>query len=215
MNKIKVYIPNLENRQDRRASIIKQFNKKNIFEINIIRPTYDRYAHKSLWKTFYDIVKKESQLNSDFFIFCEDDHVFTKFYNDSFLLEQIKIAEYLGADILSGGMSWFEAPLQVRDNIFWVDKFNGMQFTVVFNKFYHSILSSKRDNDFITDIHISALSDYKFVLYPYISIQKEFGYSDVTPQNNKAGYVRGMFKKSENKLYILNKVSKYYDKSFV
>ena len=131
------------------------------------------------------------------------------------MLEQIKIAEYLGADILSGGMSWFETPLQVRDNIFWVDKFNGMHFTVVFNKFYHSILSSKRDNDFITDIHISALSDSKFVLYPYISIQKEFGYSDVTPQNNKAGYVRGMFKKSENKLYILNKVSKYYDKSFV
>lgn len=167
-----------------------------------------------MWKTFYDIVRKEAEMKSEFFIFCEDDHVFTKEYSEQFLLKQICLAKELGADILSGGMSWHDMVLQVKNDLFWVNRFNGMQFTIIFQHFYEKILLSDRDADRITDNFLSTLTDSIFVTFPYISIQKEFGYSDVTKGNNEEGYVKGLFEKTENSLAILNKVRNYYGKSF-
>ena len=60
------------------------------------------------------------------------------------------------------------------------------------------------------DLSISDISDDKFVIYPYISIQKEFGYSDLTPINCEKGYVSRSFTHTENKLSLLNKVKQYY-----
>ncbi len=214
MEQIRVYIPNLIQRTDRKSSIIKQFEGKKVFDVYIICPVYDEVAHNSLWKTFYDIVRKEAEMKSEFFIFCEDDHVFTKEYSEQFLLKQIFLAKELGADILSGGMSWHDMVLQVKNDLFWVNRFNGMQFTIIFQHFYEKILLSDRDADRITDNFLSTLTDSIFVTFPYISIQKEFGYSDVTKGNNEEGYVKGLFEKTENSLAILNKVRNYYGKSF-
>lgn len=215
MEHIRVYIPNLIQRTDRKSSIIKQFEGKNIFDVHIICPVYDEVAHNSLWKTFYDIVRKEAETKSEFFIFCEDDHVFTKEYSEQFLLKQICLAKALGADILSGGMSWHDMVLQVKDDMFWVNRFNGMQFTIIFQQFYEKILSTDRDADCITDNFLSTLTDSIFVTFPYISIQKEFGYSDVTKGNNEEGYVKGLFEKTENSLVILDKVRSYYGRAFI
>ena len=38
------------------------------------------------------------------------------------------------------------------------------------------------------------------VLYPFISRQKDFGYSDVTASNNNKGHIEDLFDKTEARL---------------
>ena len=96
--------------------------------------------------------------------------------------------------------------------IFWLERFNGMQFTVVYSRFYETLIQADTQEGFTTDIKISELSDNIFVMYPYISVQKEFGYSDVTSSNNKKGYVAGLFQATRNRLHMLDKVKNFYSK---
>lgn len=120
----------------------------------------------------------------------------------------------MGADLLSGGVSWMRDSLQVRENLFWIERFTGMQFTVVFKRFYDKILAIKYDENqkYVTDSFLSMLSDSIFVMHPYISVQKEFGYSDVTEKNNKEGYVQSLFERTDKTLCILKKVRNHYGK---
>lgn len=212
--KIKVYIPNLPQRTERRKSITEQFEGKGLFYVHIVCPVSDKMASNSLWRTFCNIVQWEKKSGSEFFIFCEDDHVFTDAYSDAFLLDRIKEADEMGADLLSGGVSWMRDSLQVRENLFWIERFTGMQFTVVFKRFYDKILAIKYDENqkYVTDSFLSMLSDSIFVMHPYISVQKEFGYSDVTEKNNKEGYVQSLFERTDKTLCILKKVRNHYGK---
>ena len=101
--------------------------------------------------------------------------------------------------------------LQVRDEMFWVSAFNGMQFTIVFRRFFEKILATETGGyDHVTDQYLSTLTESMFVIYPFISVQRDFGYSDATPTNNKAGYVQSLFISSSERLRILDKVRKYY-----
>lgn len=208
---INVYIPNLQQRTDRRESILREFSGKEYFKTNIVTPVPSKKGYISLWKTFIKVVEKEEANESDFFIFCEDDHVFTENYSSDALCRHIQEADRMQADLLLGGVSWMRAPFQVNDNMFWLDAFNGMQFTIVYSRFYDRILDTIKDGyKNVTDIFLSSLTDAIFVIYPFISVQKEFGYSDATPNNNKTGYVKGLFSYTSERLRILNKVWTYY-----
>lgn len=209
---ISVYIPNLTKRTDRKASIEKQFKNKNEFELNIVQAIEHKIGAFGLWQTFMNIVRNEYNKKSNFFIFCEDDHVFTENYNKEYLFERIIEADFLKADILSGGVSWMMTPIQCSKHLFWLERFNGMQFTIIYSRFYETLIQADTKEGFTTDIKISELSDNIFVMNPYISIQKEFGYSDVTSSNNKKGYVNGLFQTTSNRLRILDKVKNFYNK---
>lgn len=205
-----VHAINMPNRADRRESILAEFTGKTIFKLNIVNPIKHPIASTSLWRTFVKVVSIENNRNSDYFIFCEDDHFFTDYYSEEMLLESITEAKILNADLLSGGFSWIDRPIKVRRTLFWVRSFTGMQFIVVFKKFYSKILHSDTNESHTLDIYLSTLSDNTFVIYPYISSQREFGYSDVTAENNTEGRIRSLFKHSERKLSILSKVYLYY-----
>lgn len=209
---ISVYIPNLTKRTDRKASIEKQFKNKNEFELNFVQAIEHKIGAFGLWQTFMNIVRNEYNKKSNFFIFCEDDHVFTENYNKEYLFERIMEADFLKADILSGGVSWMMTPIQCSKHLFWLERFNGMQFTIIYSRFYETLIQADTKEGFTTDIKISDLSDNIFVMNPYISIQKEFGYSDVTSSNNKKGYVNGLFQTTSNRLRILDKVKNFYNK---
>ena len=87
-----------------------------------------------LWKTiqyiFTDLVPKEEE-----FIIYEDDHKFTGTYNCSLFMEKIGEAQENNADILLRGLSWFKDAVQISNDLFWVEKFSGLQFTIIFKKF--------------------------------------------------------------------------------
>ena len=209
---VNVYIPNLPKRTDRRESILKEFSGKGCFKPNIVTPVLSKTGYISLWKTFVRAVETEKTNGSDFFIFCEDDHVFTESYSYDALCRHIQEADRMHADLLLGGVSWMRTPFQVNDNMFWLDAFNGMQFTIVYSRFYDKILDTIKDGyKHVTDIFLSSLTDAIFVIYPFISVQKEFGYSDATPRNNKNGYVDYLFTRTSKQLKVLNKVWTYYN----
>ena len=86
-----------------------------------------------------------------------------------------------------------------------------MQFSLIFQSFYDTILAYEDSEETVTDICLSNLSANIFVMWPFLSIQKEFGYSDVTSFNNTPNYVNGLFQKTSKELFILDKVKKYYD----
>ncbi len=81
-----------------------------------------------------------------------------------------------------------------------------MQFTVVYRKFFPTILESDVQGAHTLDLYLSTLSDDILVISPYISVQKEFGYSDVTSKNSTAGRIDALFNERNTTLNILRKV---------
>lgn len=207
---IPVYAVNLPHRKDRYQHIIEQYAGKPEFVLTVVPAIIHEKGAYGLWQTIIKIVTLEAEKDSSYFILCEDDHTFTEHYSPEILYDSIKQAEILGADILSGGYSWFVDAIQISKHLFWANTFTGMQFTIIFRKFYQSILNANFGENVVADLSLSGITENKFVIYPYISIQKEFGYSDVTLQNNKQGSVDKVFKHSIERMDILYKVRKYY-----
>ena len=210
MKPISINVINLPSRTDRREHVINQFADKPEYSLCVVVAISHQRGAYGLWLTLQQVVSEKLESDSDFFILCEDDHTFTQHYSFELLQHCIEQAKVLNADILSGGVSWFGNAVQISENLFWADKFNGMQFTVIFRKFYQSILDADFGENVVADIHLSGITDNKFVIYPNISAQKEFGYSDVTAKNNDEGYVEGLFKSSSERFDILNKVRNHY-----
>lgn len=209
---IPTYIVNLPERSDRRQSVLAQFRGLDLFSIEVVSAIKHEIGGRGLWETFMQIVKKEKCRHSDFFLICEDDHIFTDCFSSELLELQINKADSLGADILSGGVSWMKHPIQIDANLFWLEAFNGMQFTIVYSRFYSKLIAADSTYRSATDFDISSLSDNIFVMHPFVSVQKEFGYSDVTSKNAEEGYVKRLFEGTSQKLDMLKKVKAEYEK---
>lgn len=208
--KLHVYAVNLAARTERRDSIISEFEGREEFKLHIVPAIEHRNGPYGLWQTFYGIVKEQERQGSDFFIFCEDDHAFTEAYSKDLFLQYIQLAQSLDADLLSGGMSVCRNPVEVAPGMFWVSWFNGMQFTVIFRRCYSKILDAKTSEGYAVDIQLSYLAKRKYVIAPYISVQREFGYSDATAINEEDGRITRFFQKHESLLAKLHKVRNHY-----
>lgn len=209
-NEIPVYIINLKKRTERREHITAEFEEKAGFKITIVEAIADKNGRQGLWNTIHKIITEAKQENRANIILCEDDHQFTKKYNFNSLNSLIDKANENKADILSGGVSWCKTAVQISADLFWIDQFSGLQFTVIFKRFYDTILEANFTAMDAADYKISELSNNKMVISPFISVQKEFGYSDVTSRNNTAGYVSEIFKKAAAVFRQLDKVKKFY-----
>lgn len=212
MQNLKTFVINLKERADRKTHILAEFANRSEFDVSIVQAVKDSVGSWGLWMTITEIVETAQKNEDDFVIICENDHVFTNDYNKELLVHLIEKAKESKADLLLGGVSWFETVLPVSKNLFWVKKFNGLQFTVVFKTFYQRLLSFDLQKGQDVDVGISMHSDRCFVCYPYISMQKEFGYSDVTARNSEPGYVSGIFRSRMEKLRQLNQIASYYQK---
>ncbi|MBQ8098124.1 MAG: hypothetical protein IJ244_01210 [Bacteroidaceae bacterium] len=211
MNEINVMCPNLSHRTERRSAVEAQFADKPEFRLSVVPAmVHPMRGAWGLWQTFLSIVKQQREAGAPYFVFCEDDHTFTADYHYPYLALAIDKAEAMEADLLLGGVSWFRDAIQTDEHLYWTDRFNGMQFTVVFRRFYDRIISLCTDEGYVTDIQLSNISDRIFVMYPFISVQREFGYSDVTLSNNQAGYVEGLFKHTAFTFQLMDKVRLAY-----
>jgi GR25 family glycosyltransferase involved in LPS biosynthesis len=210
MQTIPTFIINLKKRKERREHIVNQFKNQHNFQINIVDAIEHKIGAIGLWETIKIILYQQSASPHDYILICEDDHKFTDNYSLQALSDAILLADRMEADVLSGGVSWFTNALPVNDNFFWVEKFSGLQFTIVFKRFYDTILNADFTEKDEADYKISSLSKRKFFIYPFISIQKEFGYSDVTDRNSADGRVDQLFKESDQKVKKAQYVSTHY-----
>ncbi|MFL9485005.1 hypothetical protein ACI6Q2_19630 [Chitinophagaceae bacterium LWZ2-11] len=207
---ITTFVINLKSRTDRRLHIEKQFSGRNEYNVSMVEAIGHETGAIGLWNTIKKIIFDASKTSVEYVLLCEDDHCFTGDYSCEQLFQNIKIAQQNEADILLGGVSWFKDALQVADSLFWITRFSGLQFAIIFKKFFPSILETQFELGDAADFKIAELTDKKYVVYPFISIQNEFGYSDVTGKNNAEGHVKELFEKSTQWIQNLYKVRLHY-----
>ena len=206
--RIPVYIINLPERTDRLKSILDEFRDKDEFDINIIPAVSSPRGAEGLWKSIISIIEKVNNTDDDVIIICEDDHVFTNNYNrDAFLTEIVKSATQ-GCQLLFGGIGNFKNAVPLSPCRLWIDWCWCTQFMVVFRPAFSVILNAKFGENDVADEFLSFLFSNKMVLYPFVSRQKSFGYSDVTITNNELGHIEDLFNKTESRL---NKIMRIYN----
>lgn len=211
---IPTYVINLKKREDRRAHILKQFEGRKEFSINIVEAVEHPRGAIGLWMTLVEILRSVAGLH-DYILLCEDDHQFTETYSPERLFDCIAQAKARGGELLCGGVSWLSSALPATKDLFWVEKFSGLQFTIIFRSFYQTILNAGLEQGEAADYKLSSLTDRKFFVYPFLSVQQDFGYSDVTSINNTKGHVHELFVRSCKCIEIIKTVVDFYDRTTV
>ncbi|GEM65672.1 hypothetical protein SF1_36540 [Sphingobacterium faecium NBRC 15299] len=209
--KIPTFIINLEKRYDRRIHIQNEFEKRNEFDFRIVSATQHNIGAIGLWKTMRNIIEQAKMENYDYILICEDDHQFTDNYNESLFIKTIHDANKLQADLLLGGVSYFEDAVELDKGLFWLNKFTGTQFFIIYKRFFDIFLNITLNDDDNIDLKINEISDQIYCLYPFISIQKEFGYSDVTQKNEGSGTVNDYFHTTTKRLATLSYLKTYFE----
>jgi len=210
MQAIPTYIINLAKRTDRKAHCLKQFANKPEFDMQIVKAIENERGALGLWQTIKYILQNLSNDGDEFVLICEDDHIFNPNYSKELLFQAIKEAMDKDAAILAGGVSWLNSALQVSRNIYWMEKFTGLQFAVIFRNFFTKIIEAEFATTDVADLKICSLTNKKFFIHPFISAQKEFGYSDVTSKNNIQGRVEKLFDNMSESVQIIKSVTEYF-----
>jgi len=60
------------------------------------------------------------------------------------------------------------------------------------------------------DLKFCSLTDNIFLIHPFISIQKEFGYSDATMPNNTPGHVENLFRTADTSIGHVRQIRQHY-----
>ncbi|WP_343538729.1 hypothetical protein AB3466_01625 [Sphingobacterium thalpophilum] len=207
---IKTYVINLSHRVERRKNVIKEFSYRSEFDVSIVEAIEEQFGALGLWKTICMIITQAYRQNINYILICEDDHKFTSAYSERKLRQSIEKAHLLEADILLGGASWIEDSVMVDKQLFWTKSFSGLQFTIIFKKFFDKILNANLVNYDAADHYICNLSNNILLMHPFVSKQRGYPYSDVTPLNNERGRVERLFHYSSAKLTRLRKISHYF-----
>lgn len=116
---------------------------------------------------------------------CEDDHTFTSSYDKKAFFANLSQAAKQGADLVSGGIGGFGHAVPIDRHHFWVDWFYSTQFIIIFDSVFDNILQYNFLETDAIDIVLSKICKEKQVLFPFVSPQKNFGYSDATKCNNQ------------------------------
>lgn len=211
---IPVYAFNLKSRKDRLLHLKQQFEEKEIFKVKYIESHKHPIGAVGLWNNITNAVKLAKQNNDEIIILCEDDHEFTSAYNEQYLLQNIALAYKQGADILNGGISGFGTAVPVSQNLFWIDWFWCTQFVVIYKSLFDRILEYEfRDTD-VADLVLSRLTNNKLTMFPPVSTQHNFGYSDISPENMKdPHFIDKIFQQGNMRLKVIYEINKKYTSS--
>lgn len=213
---IPVYVINVKERTERKEHILREFEGKEEFEIHIIEAIKSPIGAVGLWQSMCKAVRLAIDNNDDVMIICEDDHYFTPHFNKTSWFKHIHDAHRQGADVLSGGIGGFGTAIPVAKNRYWIDWFWCTQFIVIYKKFYQRILEYNFEDTDTADGVISKLSNSKMTVYPFISMQKDFGYSDVTLLNNQnKGLITNLFADANARILLIDRVFQFYNNNSV
>lgn len=209
---IPTYVINLKERTERKEHISKEFEGKQEFGITFVDACTHPIGAVGLWNSIVKVIEMAVEQDDDVILICEDDHYFTEYYSKEYLFENIINAHEQGADILSGGIGGFGYAVPVAKNRYWVDWLWCTQFIVVYKKFFQKILNYEFKEDDTADGVISQLSNNLMTLYPFISRQKEFGYSDITQGNkDNPNLITQHFEHADAYLSAVHRVSNFYN----
>lgn len=200
---IPTYVVNLKERTDRLQHTLKQFEGKPEFEVHIIEACSHEIGAVGLWQSILKIIKQVKDGDDDVIIICEDDHMFTEHYNRERFIQNLIEASEQRVELLSGGIGGFGNAVPVSENRFWIDWLWCTQFIVLYRPIFQKILDFNFTDKDTADGVFSELTSHKMVLYPFISVQSDFGYSDVTRSNNEiSGMITTHFNDADKKMSV-------------
>ena len=209
---IPTYVINLKERTERLQHIIKQFDGKDEFDLTVVEACEHNNGRIGLWNSIVKIIKIAIENNDDVIVICEDDHLFTKDYSKEYFISNVIEAHGQGVDFFSGGIGGFGSAVPTSKNRYWIDWLYCTQFIVVFEKLFNDILSYDFKDVYISYGVLSQLSVNKMTIYPFVSIQKDFGYSDVTKSNNEnIGMITQHFEMTNKRLSQIHTVASLYN----
>lgn len=198
---ISTYVINLQERTDRHLHIVNQFKEKPEFDLKIMKAHKHSIGAVGLWISIRKIIKLALENEEDVIIICEDDHEFTSDYCKMDLFRNIFDGFRQHVDYINGGTSSINVVIPVSNDRYWVDSTRATQFMIIYRRFFEKILEYEFTGEVIADIIMSNLAETKMILFPFISKQHNFGYSDVTPQHNTyTDLVDEMFSNTERRL---------------
>lgn len=189
---------NLKHRPDRREHIIRELTGYDCFRVEIVDASEDVVGAIGLWKSIVKIVRKAVLASHEYIIICEDDHIFTPSFKPLILAKCINEGRIISADVIIGGASAVYSCCKVSENLIWMESFTGTQFVVVFSKFFDKILNAEFDQTDSADFKLASLTRSIYCTYPFFSVQKEFGYSDVTTTNSTQGRLLKLFSEASD-----------------
>ena len=195
----------MKERVERKQHIIKEFDNKEEFELNLGEASVHPIGAVGLWNSMIKIIKMAKEKGDDIIVICEDDHYFTENYSPKLLFKEVTEAYIQGAEVLSGGIGGFGQAIPAGYHRYKVDWFWCTQFIVVYNRFFDKMLDYSFQDTDTADGVISKLATNKMVIYPFISEQKDFGYSDVTQSNmEQQGKIREHFAKANKRMEFVS-----------
>ncbi|RPE12268.1 glycosyl transferase [Chitinophaga lutea] len=179
------YVINLKERTDRYKHTMAQFRGKTEFDLRVLEACTGENGRMALWNSILRVVKMAVENDDDVIVLCEDDHTFTSFYNKTYLFENIIEANEQGAELLNGGVGGFNHAVPLTANRYWMDSFYCTQFLILYKPIFPKILHAVFESTDTADGMFSVITSHKMMLYPFVSVQTDFGYSDVTENNNR------------------------------
>ncbi|RFS18829.1 glycosyl transferase [Chitinophaga silvatica] len=198
---IPTYVINLPERTERLSHIIDQFKERNEFDVTIVPAVKHSIGAYGLWLSMRKVIALAIENDDDVIVMCEDDHQFTKDYRREHFLKQVLEAHDQNVYYLSGGTGKFDHVVPITENRFWVNHCLSCQFLVLYRPFFKHILSKSFDEKIVADLAFPLMTSNKMILYPFISTQRDFGYSDVTELHNiEKGIVDNLFTESDRRL---------------
>ncbi len=206
---IPTYIINLPERIDRLKHILNEYKDRPEFDVTVIEACRHEVGAVGLWNSILKVIDIATERNEDVIIICEDDHEFTKHYTKDYLFENFKEAFEKGVEIFLGGIGGCTYAVPVSKNRFWIERFICTQFTILHKDFLPIIKNDLFKIDDATDEKFSSLTINKMVIFPFISTQKEFGYSDISKDSNRQP-VNTIFEFSSTFLEKIQQVYSFY-----
>ncbi|WP_044063455.1 glycosyltransferase [Alloprevotella sp. oral taxon 473] len=208
---IPTYVINLKQRTERKEHIINEFNNHPEFDAHLVEACEHPNGAVGLWQSICKIVRQAKAQHLDYVLICEDDHCFTQHYSKEYFHTNLQQAQKQGALLLNGGIGGFGTAVRVSAHRYWVDWFWSTQFVVIYAPLFDDILAYAFQATDTADGVLSALTPYKMAIYPFISVQKGFGYSDVSESNDRfPERVEHYFEKSSQRLAHLHNISQYF-----
>lgn len=205
---VPVYIINLQERKDRLQYIVKEFNNRPEFDVNIVPACKHECGALGLWLSIRKIISMAKDKEEDVIIICEDDHHFTSAYSKEYLFQQIANGYVMGADYLNGSGADFRNALRISEHLYWIEIIRCTQFIIIYKDFYDKILSADFKENVLADVMLSALTVNKMLIYPFVSVQRDFGYSDVTRIFNlNDGRLTRMFENAQKRLGYIKQLT--------
>lgn len=182
---IKTYIiSNKDRRPDRYADVTEQFSNRSEFDVQVTQCVFlDDNRRYGLWLSMMNCIADAKENGYDKCILVEDDAYFTDYYNENTFLKCVNYCENNGYDILHGGIYGTSNPIRNTDlpDLWDISWCWSTHFIVIYKDCYDQLLSY--NFDLVHDVEDGVLNKLhlkRAVMYPFMVIQKEYGYTDIT-----------------------------------